>query len=246
LGGAKATSLILVTLPYLSIEKCNRNCCLTSNLSWSTRCVSYSSIFRIYATKKTSIHRPISFQDHVNAVVGVDLTSYKYLATRHGCRLCRYVYLNLWSLAESSKNMFPFRCTKYLSTSCAWHGDTLCSNRRQTIASMKSIGDNGYPCPDPLRCLIGFPGVLLNRPLEEVLDQMTEIRTRHLCPNPIQRRTSSKYFHQTLSKALAMSSLMNNNGVLALWKRLIAPCTYWKLSRMYALRFDECTLVVGY
>lgn len=87
-----------------------------------------------------------------------------------------------------------------------------------SIASMNNISDRGSPCRKPRRCRIGVPGIPFSSIREVVHPHKIDRISRHLCPNPNFSSASRRYSHRTLSKALAVSSLRNNIGVLALWK----------------------------
>jgi hypothetical protein len=84
-----------------------------------------------------------------------------------------------------------------------------------SMVRMNSIGDSGSPCRSPRPCLIGFLGSPLRRILDEVWLHISAIMLRHRCPNPTCSMNSKRYSHHTLSKALAMSSLISSIGVLA-------------------------------
>jgi hypothetical protein len=51
------------------------------------------------------------------------------------------------------------------------------------------------------------------RILEDEDDKAKLIQSLHLTPKPGYSKTSSRYAHETESKAFAMSSLINNTGV---------------------------------
>lgn len=99
-----------------------------------------------------------------------------------------------------------------------------------SITRMNNIGDIGLSWRSPRPCLIGCPVSPFNRIQEVVVFQSRDMMSLHHWLNPIFSIISCKYSHRTELKAFAMSSLMNNMGVLARWKCLMAPCTYWKLS----------------
>ena len=72
-----------------------------------------------------------------------------------------------------------------------------------SIAKINSIGDNGSPCLNPLPCLIAIPGMPFNRIRDDVVAQISEMISLHLCPSPSRCSISSIYSQHTLSKAFA-------------------------------------------
>jgi hypothetical protein len=61
------------------------------------------------------------------------------------------------------------------------------------MAKMNSMGEMGSPCRSPLSCLMGFPGILLRRILDEAVDRAKLIHSLHLIPNPNYSRTYRRY-----------------------------------------------------
>jgi hypothetical protein len=87
---------------------------------------------------------------------------------------------------------------------------------RGSIARMKSMGEMGSPCLRPLSCLIGRPEIPFKRILEEEEVKTRLIQSLNLAPKANLSNTSSKYAHETESKAFAMSSLRKRAGIFYL------------------------------
>lgn len=91
-----------------------------------------------------------------------------------------------------------------------------------SMASMKSIGDNGSPCLSPRSCFICCVGFPLINTLEVAEPNRTEIQSLHLVLKPNLSRTSRRKFQLIESNALEMSSLMKRDGIFFF---LCSSCT---------------------
>jgi hypothetical protein len=105
-----------------------------------------------------------------------------------------------------------------------------------SITKMNSIGDNESPWRTPRLCLIVRPGWPLSKMRDEAEDNSSDIQRRHSALKPIA--------HDTVSKALEMSSFSSTFGILFFLRYTAARCTYLKLSwivrpRMKAFWFAE-------
>jgi hypothetical protein len=83
------------------------------------------------------------------------------------------------------------------------------------ITMMKSIGEMGSPCLRPLPWKKGSPGKPFMSTLVEEEDWSMVIQRIHLGPKPNCRRTLMRNAQDTLSKALATSSLSNKDRTVA-------------------------------
>jgi hypothetical protein len=82
----------------------------------------------------------------------------------------------------------------------------------------KEHGESGSPCRRPWPCFMGLPGIPLSIIHDEVVLQISAIRSLQCCPNPKCCMNSSKYSQRTLSNAFVMSNFRSNSGVFAWWK----------------------------
>lgn len=78
---------------------------------------------------------------------------------------------------------------------------------RGSMARMKSKGERGSPCRNPLRWSISRPELPFRTKAEEELARIVEIQSLHLALKPNLSSSWSRYSQETLLKALAMSSL---------------------------------------
>jgi hypothetical protein len=86
---------------------------------------------------------------------------------------------------------------------------------RGSIANINNIGESESPCRRPRPCFMGRPSIPLSIICDEVVLQISVIKSLQCCPNPNCCRTSSKYSQRTLSNAFAMSNFNSSIGVLA-------------------------------
>ena len=86
-----------------------------------------------------------------------------------------------------------------------------------SMAKMKSYGERGSPCRKPRLCLIEGPEIPLRSTVddEEVSINASQLRQ---CGLKLRCCSSSKrYSHETVSKALVISSLKRSAGVRVRW-----------------------------
>jgi hypothetical protein len=99
-----------------------------------------------------------------------------------------------------------------------------------SMTRMKSKGDQGSPCLNPLWWVIRSPGTPFNMiRVDEVASNLL-IMSHQIEPGPIFLITSIKKAQDTKSNALEISSLKRMWGCFCWWRYQAVCCTSMKLS----------------